>query len=354
MPVSAILGLQWGDEGKGKCVDYLSAEYDIVARCQGGANAGHTIESADQKIITHLLPAGVLQNNKELVIGNGVVIDLRALLEEIKVVERSQEDIRKRLFLSNSADVVLPFHKVLDKNIEQMRRDNLIGTTGRGIGPCYSDKARRIGLKLGHIKNSEALMRIFEVWSDFSNLDYEVMKEQLCYLKDVSDEITPMITNTVVLLNKAHKNDKKILLEGAQGALLDIDHGSYPFVTSSNTTIGGLITGSGLSPHTIDRIVGVAKAYTTRVGRGPFPTEDVDEIGIRMRELGREYGATTGRPRRCGWLDLVALKHAVTINGITEIALTKVDVLGEFPILKTCHQIYIKRGRDRLLPGFVM
>ncbi|MBN1234061.1 MAG: adenylosuccinate synthase [Candidatus Coatesbacteria bacterium] len=330
MPVAALLGLQWGDEGKGKCTDYLASGFDIVVRCQGGANAGHSVEAGENNMITHLLPAAVLQKQVELVIGNGVVIDLWEIIKEINEAENLSPGIKERIKISKNSHIVLPFHKYLDQKQEENRKDSLIGTTGRGIGPCYSDKALRIGIRAGLLFYESVLTDFFSKFCDQHEISSKDKDYNTAYLLGAISEVSPLLIDSQNYLNRAFKEGKKILLEGAQGALLDIDHGTYPYVTSSNTTIGGLISGSGLSPFSLDRVIGLVKAYTTRVGEGPFPTEDDGISGQRMRATGREFGATTGRPRKCGWLDLVAVKHAIEINGVTEIILTKVDVLSQF------------------------
>ena len=337
-----ILGSQWGDEGKGKIVDLLCQDADYVARYQGGANAGHTIVINGKQFILHLIPSGMLTPTVKCIIGNGVVIDPVALMEEIYKLEEIGINVKGRLFISHKAHLIMPYHKLLD----QIRENNsgAIGTTGRGIGPAYIDKAQRIGIRIVDLLDR----KIFEekirhnlkekndiIQKIYGSVTLDVEEVVQSYL-EFDRKIDPYITDTCLLLNDAVKEGKKIYAEGAQGALLDMDHGTYPFVTSSNPTSGGACTGLGIPPTAITRIVGVVKAYTTRVGNGPFPTELTDELGEQIRKTGAEFGSTTGRPRRCGWLDLVALRYSVMINGIQEIALTKLDVLDNLDEIKIC------------------
>ncbi|MEW5796425.1 MAG: adenylosuccinate synthase [Candidatus Zixiibacteriota bacterium] len=338
-----VLGCQWGDEGKGKIVDLLASEADIIARFQGGANAGHTIVVGDCKYVLHLIPSGILQPGKLCYIGNGVVLDPFGFEEELNFLEGKGIDCRSRLFISPATNLVLPYHKLIDAVDERTRGTGSIGTTMRGIGPAYVDKVARQGIRVVDLFAPERLRR---------RLDYQrVIKAR--YLEGSDDEradldrtyerllqfaklVKPMMVDVSFHLLQAHRQGKTILFEGAQGSMLDVDLGTYPFATSSNTTVGGVLTGLGIGPRLIDEVVGVVKAYTTRVGAGPFPTELVDTIGEQLRTLGDEYGATTGRPRRCGWLDLVALRHAARINGVTSIAVTKLDVLDELDEIKIC------------------
>lgn len=343
MSVRIIVGAQWGDEGKGKIVDLLSEKAHIVARYQGGANAGHTIVANGKKYVLHLIPSGILQDGVQCVIGNGVVIDPVALMDEIAILESLGVSISGRLFISHKAHLIMPYHKLLDKAREEHAgAERSIGTTGRGIGPCYIDKFSRSGIRIVDLLNreqfAEKLRANIEEKNELLTKIYE--REELNvenivheYL-EFDNKIDPYITDTTLLLNNAVREGKSILMEGAQGALLDVDHGTYPFVTSSNPTSGGACTGLGVPPTAVDSIIGVVKAYSTRVGNGPFPTELHDATGEHLRKNGHEFGATTGRPRRCGWLDLVALKYSVMINGITEIALTKMDVLDDFESIK--------------------
>jgi len=353
MSVRIIVGAQWGDEGKGKIVDLLSEKADIVARYQGGANAGHTIVADGTKYVLHLIPSGILQDGVQCVIGNGVVIDPVALMEEIAILESLGISIAGRLFISHKAHVIMPYHKLLDKAKEESAgASKSIGTTGRGIGPCYIDKFNRTGIRIVDLLNRDAFAeKLRATIAEKNQLLTKIYdKEQLNVEQIVTEyvefdkKIDPYITDTTLLLNNAVREGKNILMEGAQGALLDVDHGTYPFVTSSNPTSGGACTGLGVPPTAVNSVMGVVKAYSTRVGNGPFPTELHNEIGEHLRKNGHEFGATTGRPRRCGWLDLVALKYSVMINGITEIALTKMDVLDDFPTIDIAIA-YIHNGK---------
>lgn len=339
-----VLGCQWGDEGKGKIVDLLAAEADIIARFQGGANAGHTIVVGDRKFKFHLLPSGILHPGKQCIIGNGVVLDPFGLKEELDVLAEKGISYHGRLWISPATNLVLPYHKLIDAIQENSRGTGHLGTTKRGIGPAYVDKVARHGIRLVDLFAPERLKK---------RLEYQrVIKQQ--YLTGSTDEradldrtynelikltslFKPLVVDVSRVIDDAIKAGKTILYEGAQGALLDVDLGTYPFATSSNTTIGGALTGLGIGPRAIDEVIGVVKAYTTRVGSGPFPTELVDAIGERLRSQGAEFGTTTGRPRRCGWLDLVALRHVVRINGVNSIAVTKLDVLDGLDELKVCH-----------------
>lgn len=344
MGVTLVLGAQWGDEGKGKIVDILSKDADIVARYQGGANAGHTVVYNGQKFILHLIPSGILNSNSICVIGNGVVIDPFALLDEIKLLEKFNIKVNNRLLISNKAHLILPYHKILDKVSEECTAKS-IGTTGRGIGPAYVDKYARCGIRVSEALHEDILQSrlennfldkiklIKQYYGKEFNEDYKKLIQDYV---EALEKIKIFIADTTYFLNNSIKQGKKILLEGAQGTLLDVDHGTYPFVTSSNPTSGGACTGLGIPPNSIKNIIGVAKAYTTRVGNGPFPTELKDQTGEVIRKSGYEFGSTTGRPRRCGWLDLVALKYAATINGMNSIALTKIDVLSNFNEIKIC------------------
>ncbi len=336
MAVTVVVGAQWGDEGKGKIVDVLSENADIVARYQGGANAGHTIVVGNQQYILHLIPAGILHAKPICVIGNGVVVDPVALLEEIAMLQEHGIPIEGRLYISHKAHVIMPYHKALDAANEQRQS---IGTTGRGIGPAYADKINRTGIRIVDLldphhleqklrKNiAEKTALLQQYYGITPNFDVETMvQEYLAFDK----KIDPYVGDITGLLHQAITDGKNILLEGAQGALLDVDHGTYPYVTSSNPTSGGACTGVGIPPTAITEIIGIVKAYTTRVGNGPFPTEQTGAVGDRLRQQGQEFGATTGRPRRCGWLDLVALRYSTMVNGFTSIALTKLDVLSTF------------------------
>ncbi len=343
MSVTIVVGAQWGDEGKGKIVDVLSADIDIVARYQGGANAGHTLVHEGKKTVLHLIPSGILRDGVQCVIGNGVVVDPVALRDEITMLEQAGVSVQGRLFISHKAHLIMPYHKLLDQ-VRERSSDAAIGTTGRGIGPAYIDKYSRVGIRVVDLldrQGFEAKLRanleekntLLERVYGATMMDVEKIVAE--YL-EFDSYIDPYVTDTTHYLNTALAENKRILAEGAQGALLDVDHGTYPFVTSSNPTSGGACTGLGLPPTSVKRIVGLVKAYSTRVGNGPFPTELHDAEGEKLRSVGAEFGATTGRPRRCGWLDLMALKYSVMVNGISEIALTKMDVLSSFEKLKVC------------------
>ncbi len=337
-----VLGAQWGDEGKGKIVDLLTENAHVVARYQGGHNAGHTVLIKDKKYILHLIPSGILHKGKTCIIGNGVVVDPRALIEEIKGLKRRKVHVGKNLFISENAHVIMPYHTALESRGERSKGAEKIGTTGRGIGPAYADKMSRSGIRMLDLLDKKVFKE--KLRANLSEVNFlqagknkrlGVEKIFIDYMRG-AEYLTPFITNTSVLINKLIDRGKNVLFEGAQGTLLDIDHGTYPYVTSSSASAGGVCTGLGVSPMKIDGILGVVKAYTTRVGGGPFPTELKDKLGETLRLKGGEYGATTGRPRRCGWLDAVALKHSIRINGITGIALTKLDVLDEMDKIKVC------------------
>jgi adenylosuccinate synthase len=357
MSVRVVIGAQWGDEGKGKVIDLLSPKAKYVVRYQGGANAGHTLKFDDTTIVLHLVPSGIFHNDTKCIIGNGVVIDPVSLLEELEEVKSHGIDPKNRLFISEGAHVILPYHKLIDKSKEAHKGDKAIGTTGRGIGPAYMSKVTRSGIRMLDLldpKSLEAKLKdnVIEANALLSNynadpVDFdEIWKE----LTEAGKKLESYIANTSAMLHDALDNNENILLEGAQGALLDIDHGTYPFVTSSSPTAGGACTGSGIPPMAITNVMGITKAYCTRVGNGPFPTELKDEAGEKLREIGHEFGATTGRPRRCGWIDLVALKYAVRINGINELALTKVDVLDHFKELQACTHYEIDGKKTDIFP----
>ena len=339
MPGIAIVGLQWGDEGKGKITDYFAASVDCVVRYQGGNNAGHTVVIKDKKYKFHLMPSGVLQG-KKVVIGNGVVVDPEVLLNEIDMLEGSGLEVD--LMVSDRANVIMPYHRMLDGAEENLLGNKKIGTTKRGIGPCYSDKIARHGIRMGDLLNEEELkeklervlpikQKIMELYG-LEKIDGKKLVEK--YL-EYGRKLQKYIGDTIYYLNSII-DEKRVLFEGAQGTLLDIDYGTYPFVTSSNPVTGGICTGTGVPPKKIERVIGVAKAYTTRVGMGPMPTEERGKIGEYLAEKGGEIGTTTGRKRRCGWIDMVALKYACMINGVDEIALTKLDVLDGLEEVKIC------------------
>jgi adenylosuccinate synthase len=342
MSVTILVGSQWGDEGKGKIVDILSKNFDIVARYQGGANAGHTVEIGDKKYVLHLIPSGILRENCICVIGNGVVIDPTALLEEIDLLESLGIKIEGRLLISHNAHLIMPYHKLLDSINES--RGNKIGTTGKGIGPCYIDKYARKGIRVVDLQNKKILEEKIRLnmkekndllWKMYEQEGLDVEQIIKTYM-EFDKRIDKYIKDVSVYLNNAISEGKSILLEGAQGALLDVDHGTYPYVTSSNPTSGGACTGTGIPPNKIDTVAGIVKAYTTRVGMGPFPTELFDSNGEMLRSEGGEFGATTGRPRRCGWFDIPLVKYSSIINGLDYVALTKLDVLSIFKEIKVC------------------
>jgi adenylosuccinate synthase len=336
----AVLGAQWGDEGKGKIVDLLTPNFSIVARYQGGHNAGHTVYANGRKFVLRLLPSGILHPNVTCVIGNGVVVDPAALFAEIDELRQAGIDIGDRLRISDKAHLILPYHRDLDILSEARRGERRIGTTSRGIGPAYEDKIARRGVRVGDLANPSSLAEAVQHNVDARNrvIPDSTMdaKAVLVDLQRAWQRMRPWVTDVSIFLADARKNGRAVMFEGAQGTLLDIDHGTYPYVTSSNATIGGVCTGLGVGPRAIDTVLGVAKAYTTRVGEGPLPTELTGAIGDRLRETGNEFGAVTGRPRRCGWYDAVAVRHAVRVNGLDALALTKLDVLDGLPDLQVC------------------
>ena len=354
MSVRIVLGAQWGDEGKAKIVDYLTSDADVVVRYQGGANAGHTIKVGDLEFVFHLIPAGIIHMDKTCVIGNGVVLEPEALFSEIDELEEKGISTEGRLFISDRAHLVLPYHKAIEKASEEKIGDGAIGTTLRGIGPTYYDKINRSsGIRVMDVIDADVLATkiranlrekneiLTKVYGAAPLEEAPIVEAYVAH----GERLKQYITDTSVYLDEQIKAGKGILFEGSQGTLLDVDHGSYPYVTSSNTTAGGASTGAGIGPTRIDEVVGVVKAYTTRVGNGPFPTELNDEMGDRIRDIGQEYGATTGRPRRCGWLDAVILRMAERINGLTSIAVTRVDILDQIEELKICTH-YTRNGQQ--------
>ncbi len=356
MSVTVLVGSQWGDEGKGKIVDILSDKYEIVVRFQGGANAGHTIQIKDKQFILHLIPSGILREGVSCVIGNGVVIDPKALLDEIELLKSAGINIEGRLFISHNAHLIMPYHKLLDSLGE--RRSDKIGTTGRGIGPCYIDKYARKGIKIVDLLNkSELEKKIRKNLEEKNNLLKKVYEHEELDVDEIVNEylafdeaIDPYITDVPLYLDKAISEGKRVLMEGAQGALLDVDFGTYPYVTSSNPTAGGAATGTGIPPTKITSIIGIVKAYTTRVGNGPFPTELLGKEGEKLRAEGGEFGATTGRPRRCGWFDAELIRYSRMINGIQRAAITKLDVLGSLDEIKVCVAYEIDGKRMKSFP----
>jgi adenylosuccinate synthase len=351
MANTILVGAQWGDEGKGKIIDVLTEEADVVVRTQGGNNAGHTVHIKGQKYILHLVPSGILRKNKICVIGNGVVVDPVSLVEEIEGLRKLGVKIDGNLYLSETAHLVFPYHRELDAQRETLKGKNKIGTTKRGIGPAYGDKAGRTGLRVIDLTKPGRFQRQLEAKIKENNEILKAFGAKPLSFKKVhadyraaGDYLAPFVANTVTLLHEAVCRGDRILFEGAQGTFLDIDHGTYPFVTSSNTTAGGACTGSGIPPHRIDTVVGVMKAYTTRVGEGPLPTENA-EIADMLHAMGREFGATTGRPRRCGWFDSVATRHATMVSGIDKLAVTNVDGLDSVETIKVC--IGYRCGREQ-------
>lgn len=342
MANTILIGAQWGDEGKGKIIDVLTEQADIVVRSQGGANAGHTVVVGQQQYILHLVPSGILRPRTHCVIGNGVVVDPFGLVEEIQMLEDLGVKVDGKLHLSEAAHLVMPYHRLLDASRESRRRGQKIGTTRRGIGPAYAEKAARTGLRVMDLIDEERFPAMLRERVRENNAVLKGLGQKpLSYAKLLADcreaaaRLRPLVTNTVVWLNRQIQRGKRVLFEGAQGTFLDIDHGTYPYVTSSNTTAGGACTGSGVAPNRIDRVFGVTKAYTTRVGEGPFPTES-EELGQLLHAMGREFGATTGRPRRCGWFDAVLARQAAIINGMNEIAVTNLDGLDTLERLRVC------------------
>lgn len=359
MSVKVIIGAQWGDEGKGKLVDVLSENVNIVVRYQGGANAGHTVYIDEKKYVLHLIPGGILRNNVKCVIGNGVVFDPGAFFEELDFLQENGISVDGRLFISDRTHVIFPYHKLIDQLNEESLKKKKIGTTGRGIGPAYVDKFNRSGIRIADLYDKSVLKGKIEanlevIKTYLKERDKSALLKSEEIFKNISkyaDKLKPFVLDTVTYLYDAWKRDESIMLEGAQGCLLDVDFGSYPFVTSSNPTSGGAVTGSGLPPQALSEIIGVLKAYTTRVGSGPFPTEEVGKMGDHLRQAGGEYGATTGRPRRCGWFDAVAAKYAARLNGFSAFALTKLDVLGDLEKIKVCTGYKYKGERINNIPA---
>lgn len=339
-----VLGAQWGDEGKGKVVDLLAERFDIVARYQGGHNAGHTVFIGDRKFVLKLIPSGILRGGVRAVIGNGVVIDLAALLEEIHALETAGIDVRGQLCISNRAHVIFPFHRLVEKMSEARENRIPIGTTQRGIGPCYEDKTGRRGIRVADLFDPEAFRALYDTLAEDKRtlaktfelhepIDYAAIRHQT---EEFAARIRPMVCDTSKLLNDAIAAGKRILFEGAQGTMLDIDHGTYPFVTSSSAAAGGASTGTGVPPTRIDGVIGVSKAYITRVGSGPFPTESDGAAGDLLRREGNEFGAVTGRPRRCGWFDVPLLGYTAMVNGFDTLMITKLDVLDQLEEIPVC------------------
>lgn len=340
--VDALLGIVFGDEGKGKVVDVFTPQYDVVARFAGGPNAGHTIIFEGKKFVLRSIPSGIFAEDKVNIIGNGCVIAPDLFMAEARELESAGYDLKSRLHISKRAHLILPTHRVLDRAYEAAKGKNKVGTTGKGIGPTYSDKASRTGLRVGDIlDNFEAKYQALkarheQILKDLNYTDYDISEEEKTWLEGIKYMSEYPLTDTEIEINQYLKEGKNVLAEGAQGTMLDIDHGTYPFVSSSNTTSGGVCTGLGVGPNAIGEVFGIFKAYSTRVGSGPFPVELFDETGDKIREIGHEYGAVTGRNRRCGWVDLVALKYAIMINGVTQLIMMKSDVLDGFETIKAC------------------
>lgn len=357
MPNIVVVGAQWGDEGKGKVIDLLTPDYNYVVRYQGGNNAGHTVVIGKEKFILHLVPSGILHKNKICIIGNGVVVDPKALIEEIGVLNSKGIETEGRLFVSEGAHVIFPYHKTIDELKEVKKGRSKIGTTKKGIGPCYADKVARSGIRMIDLLNASVFAEklrlnltemnaILKTLYGFSGFPFDEIYNT--YMK-YTEKIKKYIANTTVLLNEAIRNKKSVIFEGAQGTLLDVDHGTYPFVTSSSATAGGACTGAGIGPTRIDKVIGVVKAYTTRVGEGPFPTEFPSDLMESIRTKGEEFGATTGRPRRCGWFDAVLVRHSIMVNDIREIAVTKLDVLDEVKKIRIC---VAYKDKDKIYDNF--
>lgn len=346
MSTLVVVGSQWGDEGKGKITDLLSEEVDIIVRYQGGCNAGHTVVKGDQQFIFHLIPSGILHSGKKCLIGSGVVIDPESLLREIEDLRKKGIEIDGNLFIDSKAHVVLPYHKTLDEIKEEKRGKNKLGTTKRGIGPAYIDKIARTGIRIADLIDKKTLSEKLKINLEEKNEIFEKLytiktskqkqKDLIKRYQEYGQLLKKYVIDISLLVNQAIEEDKKILFEGAQGTLLDIDHGTFPYVTSSNPVAGGACIGAGVGPTKIDRVLGITKAYTTRVGSGPFPTEMQGELGEYLRQKGGEFGATTGRPRRCGWFDAVVASYAVRINGMDSMVLTKTDVLSDLNKIKIC------------------
>ena len=346
MPNSVIIGAQWGDEGKAKVIDYLTEDSDLIIRYQGGAIAGHTVVVDGKKFVFHMVPSGIMYPNKTCVITNGVVFDAEQFLIEIEELKEKGFDVTGRLFISDLAHMAMPYHKIVDRAREESRsKGGKIGTTGRGIGPAYADKATRCGIRLGDLLNWELFLQkaklnydekkrlVEEFYNSTFDLDWD---EFIASYKKIAETLKPMIIDTAHFIFKAQQENKNLLFEGAQGTFLDIDHGTYPFVTSSNTVIGSVSSGTGVNSNCIEDYIAIVKVYTTRVGNGPFPTELNDEIGEKLGKQGHEFGSTTGRQRRCGWFDSVLLRKAIQLNGFNKMALMKLDVLSGFEELKIC------------------
>lgn len=349
--VDVLLGLQWGDEGKGKVVDVLTPNYDVVARFQGGPNAGHTLEFEGQKYVLRSIPSGIFQGGKVNIIGNGVVLAPDLFMAEAKELEKSGHDLKSRLHISKKAHLIMPTHRVLDRALEAAKGKSKVGTTGKGIGPTYTDKVSRNGLRVGDIfegfaeKYAAHKARHEQMLKSLGFTDYDITEDEKQWIEGIEYMRQFNIVDSEHEVNNLLREGKSMLCEGAQGTMLDVDFGSYPFVTSSNTICAGACIGLGIGPNKIGNVYGIMKAYCTRVGAGPFPTELFDETGAKIRQLGHEYGAVTGRERRCGWIDLVALKYAIMVNGVTQLIMMKSDVLDSFDTIKAC-VAYKQNGKE--------
>ncbi len=357
MAVDVLLGLQWGDEGKGKIVDYLAPQYDIIARFQGGPNAGHTLVFDNQKFVLHTIPSGIFRDQQLNLIGNGVVIDPITLEKEIHQLKEAGVEFAGRLFVARKAHLILPTHRYLDAASEAAKGKDKIGSTLRGIGPTYMDKTGRNGLRVGDITRAnfkekyQALKaKHMKLASIYPEIDVDIQAEEDKWFASLETLKSLILVDGEYFINQAIKDGKKILAEGAQGSMLDVDFGTYPFVTSSNTITAGVCTGLGVAPGHIKEVIGITKAYCTRVGAGPFPTELFDEVGEALRKEGAEFGATTGRPRRCGWIDLPQLKYTIMVNGVTQLAVTKLDVLNIFDEVSAAHTYHIEGSDTEQLP----
>ena len=358
MAVVVVIGAQWGDEGKGKIVDIFTQHADMVVRYAGGANAGHTLVVGGKKTVLHLIPSGILRADALCLIGNGVVLHPGALQKEIAELEATGVDVRSRLKISPATPIIMPYHIALDQAREKAAGGKAIGTTGRGIGPAYEDKVARRGVRVADLQYPDQLADKLREVLDYHNFVLtQYLKVEAVDFQKTLDEalafgayVKPMVSDVAGILHDLRRQGKRVLFEGAQGSLLDIDHGTYPYVTSSNTTVGGALAGTGVGADAIDYVLGIAKAYATRVGGGPFPTELDDEVGEGIRKRGAEFGATTGRPRRCGWIDIVALKRAVAINGISGLCITKLDILDGMPTLKMCIAYQYRGKRTEYAP----
>jgi len=359
MPGFVIVGMQWGDEGKGKVVDFLTSQADMVVRHQGGNNAGHTVVVNGKQTVLHLIPSGILHDTTVCVIGNGTVLDPEVLCKELDNLDAAGCNYKKRLFISSGAHVIMPYHRVMDRAQEKFRGSKKIGTTGRGIGPAYADKADRFGLRFADFVDPLAFAQKLKDTVSYKNtilqksfgeeaIDYDaVLKSYSVY----ADRLRPFVADSVTMVHDVLGQGKRVMFEGAQGSMLDLDHGTFPYVTSSTTLAGGVCAGAGVGPSAINGVIGIVKAYSTRVGEGPFPTELLNGTGDLLRTTGHEFGATTGRPRRCGWIDTVQLRRAVQLNGATNIVLTKPDVLGVLDVIEICVAYEIDGKRTEIFPA---